>query len=192
MDLPTLSWTHGLFAVVLGAEGMQRLVELWVSKQRQQERGDASAPVREAAWFFMVLLHALLFVLPPLEILLLNRPFLWAVAGPALVALGLAKVLRWWALSTLGKAWNARIVRPNTVVAEGPYRFIRHPNYLVVIVELVAVPMVHTAWMSALVLTVMNGLVLLARIKKEEETLFSIPGYREAMGPKARFVPGVF
>ena len=193
MELPTLNWTHGLFALVLGAEGLQRLVELWVSKKRQVERGQSGvAPVREAAWYFMVLLHALLFVLPPLEIVAFNRPFLWAVAGPSLALLLFAKVLRYWALSTLGKSWNARVVKPNTVVAEGPYRFIRHPNYLVVIIELAVVPLLCTAYFSALFLSVMNALVLFARIRTEEETLFSIPGYREAMGGKARFLPGVF
>ncbi|MBI5495026.1 MAG: hypothetical protein HY904_08350 [Deltaproteobacteria bacterium] len=193
MSLTDLTWTHALFAAVLGVEGLQRLVELWVSRQRQVQRGkDGVAPVPETAWGFMILVHVLLFVLPPLEVLLLKRPFLWAVGGPALVLYALAKVLRWWALSTLGRSWNARIVKPNTVVAEGPYRFIRHPNYLVVITELAVIPLVHTAWLSAVVLSVVNGLVLFARIRKEEETLFSIPGYREVMGGKARFVPGLF
>lgn len=186
--LSSLTWTHALFAAVLAVEGMQRIGELIVSRRRQMER----PPVGENAWVPMVVLHALLFILPPAEVLFLGRPFSWAVAGPSLAVLALAKVLRWWALSTLGKAWNARIVKPVAVVAEGPYRFIRHPNYLVVITELVVVPMVHTAWMSALALTVFNALVLVSRIKKEEETLFSIPGYREAMENKARFVPGVF
>ncbi|MEW5854820.1 MAG: isoprenylcysteine carboxylmethyltransferase family protein [Myxococcota bacterium] len=191
--MPELTWTHALFVAVLGVEGLQRIVELIVSKKRQGERaGDGVKPVREAAWYFMVATHALLFIAPPLEVLVFNRPFSWSVGGPALLMLGLAKVLRWWALSTLGKSWNARVVAPSRVVAEGPYRFIRHPNYLVVITELAVIPLIHTAFLSAILLSVMNGLVLMARIKTEEETLFSIPGYREAMGNKPRFVPGLF
>ncbi len=191
--MPELTWTHLLFAAVLGVEGLQRLVELKVSKDRQDHRGSQGTnPVAERAWLWMVVTHSLLFVLPPLEVLAFHRPFVWAVAAPALALYGAAKVLRYWALSTLGKAWNARIVAPNTVVSGGPYRFIRHPNYLVVITELAVIPLVHTAWVSALVLSAMNAAVLVARIKREEETLFSIPGYREAMGHKARFLPGVF
>lgn len=193
LTLQDLSWTHGVFAAVLAVEALQRLVELKVSRDRQSDRAqDGVRPVGEWAWGVMVLVHTLLFVLPPLEVLLWARPFAWAVAGPALALYGLAKVLRWWALSTLGRAWNARIVKPNTVVAEGPYRFIRHPNYLVVITELAVIPLVHGAWVSSIILSLTNAVVLFARIRKEEQTLFSIPGYREAMGSKARFVPGIF
>lgn len=188
-----LGWSHALFALVLAAEATQRLVELWVSRARQKQRGTAGVqPVRETAWRFMVLTHALLFVLPPLEVLLLGRAWNWALAAPVLVLYALAKVLRVWALSSLGKAWNARIVKPTAVVAHGPYRFIRHPNYLVVITELAVIPLIHTAYLSAVVLSVINAAVLWARIGAEEKTLFSLPGYREAMGDKARFVPGLF
>jgi len=190
--MPTLTWTHGLFALVLGAEGLQRIVELLVSKARKSDRAtDGVKPVGETAWLFMVLTHALLFILPPLELLLFERAFSWTVAGPALVLLVGAKFMRYWALSTLGKAWNARVLKPNHVVQEGPYRFIRHPNYLVVITELMVVPLIHTCWLSSLFLTVLNGAVLNARIRTEEEMLFTLPGYKEAMGNKARFIPGL-
>lgn len=193
MDLSQLTWTHALFFAVLAVEGTQRVVELVVSKRRQNDRGQQGvAPVAEWAWALMVVVHSTLFILPPLEVLFFNRPFTWALAGPALALYAGAKVLRYWALSTLGKAWNARIVKPNAVVTEGPYAFIRHPNYLVVITELAVIPLIHGAWWSAAFLTVVNGIVLAARIPKEEETLFSVPGYREAMGSKARFVPGIF
>lgn len=193
MELPTLTWTHALFVAVLAVEGLQRIIELVVSKRRQQDRGQQGvAPVAEWAWALMVVVHTTLFIFPPMEVLAFNRPFSWGVAGPALALYGAAKVLRWWALSTLGKAWNARIVKPNAVVTEGPYAYIRHPNYLVVITELAVIPLIHGAWMSSLFLTVVNGIVLAARIPKEEETLFTVPGYREAMGNKARFFPGVF
>jgi methyltransferase len=184
---------HWVFLVVLVAEGGQRLFELLVSRRRQTEQAQSGVqPVRERAWYFMVATHALLFLAPPIEIIVMGRPFVWTVALPALAVLGLAKGLRYWALSTLGKSWNARVLAPHRVVTEGPYRFIRHPNYLVVVIELAVIPLVHSAWLSAVLLSVLNGMVLLARIQTEEKTLFALPGYREAMGPKARFVPGLF
>jgi methyltransferase len=190
--MPEITWTHVLFGAVLAIEGAQRIVELVVSKRRQEARaGEGTQTTRERVWLLMVITHVLLFVLPPLEVFLLHRPFLAEVGGPALVIYGLAKVLRWWALSTLGKSWNARVVAPNTVVSGGPYRFIRHPNYLVVIAELLVIPLVHTAYLSSLVLTVVNAVVLAVRIPTEEKVLFTIPGYREAMGGKARFIPGI-
>jgi methyltransferase len=77
-------------------------------------------------------------------------------------------------------------------VTTGPYRFIRHPNYVAVILEFAALPMAGGAWLSALVLSALNGLVLWDRIRDEERLLAAVPGYEEALGGRARFLPGLF
>jgi len=105
--------------------------------------------------------------------------------------LTLALVARVWTLRTLGKRWNVRIVQPDAVVHEGPYKYIRHPNYAVVITELFAIPLVHNAYWSCAFLTLANGLVLYFRIRSEEKVLFEVPQYKELMASKPRFFPSL-
>jgi methyltransferase len=80
-------------------------------------------------------------------------------------------------------------VAPDAVVTTGPYAYVRHPNYAIVIVELFALPLVHGAWITCAACTALNAIVLASRIPAEERVLSAIPGYREAMGDKPRFVP---
>jgi methyltransferase len=139
-----------------------------------------------------VVLHTLPFVLCPLEVIVFERPFSWPLFAVSSTALLLLAVARVWTLRTLGDMWNVRIVEPATVVVQGPYRFIRHPNYAVVIAELVFLPLAHGCWFTLAFLTGLNALVLFFRIRTEEQVLFTIPGYAEKMGPKKRFIPGLF
>jgi methyltransferase len=78
---------------------------------------------------------------------------------------------------------------PLGVVSDGPYRWVRHPNYAAVFVELIALPLIYTAWISALVAAVGNGLVLHSRLAVEDRMLLSDASYRAAMGNKPRFLP---
>jgi len=84
-----------------------------------------------------------------------------------------AQALRWWCIRTLGPQWNTRIiVVPGlALVGGGPYRFFRHPNYVAVVVEGVALPLVHSAWVTALVFTVLNAALLTVRIRVEDRAL---------------------
>ena len=105
-----------------------------------------------------------------------------------------ATVLRVWTLRTIGIAWNVRIVEPKaeTVVTSGPYAYIRHPNYVAVILEIAALPLFHSAWIPVIGLTLLNALVLFFRIRTEVATLMAVPAWRAAMASRARFVPGIF
>jgi methyltransferase len=140
----------------------------------------------------MVALHVALFAAPLCELAASRRrpraPLLWV---GALVG---ATALRWWSIRTLGAAWNVRAVVPADLrpVTSGPYRFVRHPNYVAVALEFVALPMAGGAWVSALVLSSLNALVLGDRIREEERLLARVPGYEEAFRGRARFVPWVF
>ena len=188
MNVATLA-----FVGLLLATGAMRLVELWVSVGRMRAR--RGALVEEPRLFpAMALLHAGLVAAPIAEVLLLQRTFSWSIGGPALAVLALASVLRIWTLSTIGGAWNVRVVRPadDAVATSGPYRFIRHPNYLCVILELAALPMVHGAWISAIALTAVNAAVLWVRIPTEEAELMQVAAWREAFADRPRLIPGVF
>ncbi len=158
-------------------------------RRTQAARARGEAPQAEPVFALMVVLHVLPFVLAPVEVIALDRPFrpvLFAVCALALAGLG---VLRVWTLRTLGARWNVRIVKPDAVVDDGPYRFIRHPNYAVVIGELFFLPLAHGAWITCLVVGALNAWVLSRRIPAEEEVLRSLPGYAERMGKKPRFLP---
>lgn len=102
--------------------------------------------------------------------------------------------LRWWVLGTLNKRWNARgaVPRQMEVATNGPYAFVRHPNYSVVAVELATLPAAFGLNWLAIVATVGNAALLTLRIREEEALLFELPGYAEHFGDKPRFVPGVF
>ena len=99
-----------------------------------------------------------------------------------------------WTLRTIGRSWNVRVVQPegDAIATTGPYRWIRHPNYLVVILEIAALPLVHSAWLAALGLTALNGFVLFHRIRTEEASLMEVPAWREAMADRTRLIPGIF
>ena len=74
-------------------------------------------------------------------------------------------------------------------MSDGPFRFVRHPNYVAVFVELAALPLVHGAWLTALAGSALHVLILRRRIALEEKVLLADAGYRAAMGPKPRFIP---
>lgn len=181
-----------VFAGLLAATGLMRLGELAVSVRRQRARPEA---VIAEGWLFpaMAALHTGLVVAPLAEVLLLDRPFLPAVGMLALLALLAATMLRIWTLASIGRAWNVRVVtpEPDAIATRGPYRFIRHPNYLVVILEIACLPLVHSAWISAVVLTLLNAVVLAHRIKTEELALLTVPAWRAAFANKARFIPWI-
>lgn len=85
-----------------------------------------------------------------------------------------AQLLRYWAITTLGPRWNTRIlVIPGLPpIQQGPYRYLRHPNYVAVTLELLVIPLIFNAWFTALVATLLNSALLgLIRIPHEEKAL---------------------
>ena len=139
----------------------------------------------------MVAAHVGLCTLPLLEVAV-RRP---RPRAPALWVglLAAATGLRWWSIRTLGASWNVRAVVPADLrpVAVGPYRFVRHPNYLAVALEFAALPMAGGAAWSALCLSLVNAVVLADRIRAEERLLAARPGYEEAFRGRARLIPGL-
>ncbi len=180
------------FALLLLAVGAARIAELMVAKRftsHADDRGEQPKP--EPIFKIMVFLHVLPFVLSPLEVLILQPKFYPALAGVSFAFLAIAGFMRIWTLSTLGRNWNVRIVSPEKVIQSGPYAFIRHPNYAIVITELFFIPLFGGAYFTCALLTLLNAFVLFKRIPAEEKVLFEMPGYADAFEKKARFIPGV-
>lgn len=179
------------FFILLGLVALSRLFELAVSRGRVKSLEKKARP--ELAYFAMIAVHVLLFVLPPIEVVVLARSAPLALMVPMLILVLGSTVLRIWCIRLLGPSWNTRGVVSSEVpiVTSGPYHYIRHPNYLAVITEIAALPLVHGAWISSLVLTLLNGFVLAQRIPREEEDLSSLKGYTEAFKALPRLIPGM-
>lgn len=162
-----------------------RLGELAWSRQNIASSG----PAREGTWSrrtypLMVGLHACVIILTAVRGS--SRPW----RGP-LAALLAVQPLRLWVLATLGHRWNTRAAVPESlaVVTGGPYRFVRHPNYTVVAVELTALPLAFRLPRLAAWAFLANALLLALRVREEEALLAARPGYRDHFARLPRFVP---
>jgi methyltransferase len=181
--------TRTYFGFLAGL-GLERLLELVRSRrnaQRMLQRGGIE--VGRSHYPAMVAVHGLFFPACALEVLLLRRPFRVASGLVALGATALAQALRYWAIGTLKDRWCTRIVfvPGEAPVVSGPYRYLRHPNYVAVAMELFAVPLIHGAWLSALVFSLSNAVLMAIRIPREEKALGR--RYREVFASKPRFLP---
>jgi methyltransferase len=164
----------GWFTLLVAAVAVERVVELvvsarhltWARSQGGVESGAGHYP-------FMAAVHTLLLVSCVVEVHAFDRPFLPWLGWPMLAVVAGTQALRWWCVRTLGRQWNTRIVVvPGlALVRRGPYRLLRHPNYVAVVVEVAALPLVHTAWLTALVFTLLNAVVLSVRIPAEQRAL---------------------
>lgn len=177
MQLDTRLFFLGLIALVIA----ERLAELVIARRNTRwalARGGVEAGAGHYPWIAVT--HALFLIACPLEVWLLDRPFHpWLAAG-MLSLLAAAMGMRYWVIATLGRRWTTRVIclpgRPP--ITSGPFRFVRHPNYLAVMFEFVALPLVHTAWLSALVFAALNAVLLAHRIRVEEEALSRHCDYR--------------
>ena len=137
---------------------------------------------------WMVLLHGGILVGAALEVMMLHRPLIPALAIPMGVLFVLANLLRWWVIRTLAGHWNVEVMASSRVgvVTSGPYRWVRHPNYVAVVVELFALPMMHTAWITALAGTAANLEILRRQAGVEDGVLMADPAYRADHGDRSR------
>ncbi|GAA4966030.1 isoprenylcysteine carboxyl methyltransferase family protein [Kineococcus glutinatus] len=163
------------FTVLIALTALERVAELVVSV-RNARWALSHGGVESGRRHFppMVALHTALLAGCLAEVHLADRQFLPALGWPALVLAVGSQVLRWWCIATLGPQWNTRvIVVPGlSLVRRGPYRWLRHPNYVAVVLEGVVLPLVHTAWITALVFTVLNAVLLFGfRIPVEQRAL---------------------
>src|SRR5271156_1610877 len=160
-----------LFILAVGAE---RLVELAVAQRNAAwSIAHGGKEFGRDHYLAMVSMHALLLVSCIVEVFALGRPFIPWLGWSMVALVVLSTVIRWWCVSVLGKHWNPRlIVIPDApLVRRGPYRWLHHPNYTVVAVEVAALPLVHSAWLTAIVFSLANAVVLNVRIRAENAAL---------------------
>jgi methyltransferase len=164
------------YTVLIAAVAAERIAELVVS-QRNLRWSRARGGVEFGARHYpaMVVLHTALLVACLAEAA--HREFLPALGWPMLAVVVAAQALRWCCIATLGRQWNTRVVvvPGGGRVTGGPYRYLRHPNYVAVVVEGIALPLVHTAWITALVFTALNAALLRTRITVENRALERLP-----------------
>lgn len=173
-----MSTSVALYLGLLGLTALERLVEVRVSNRHAAwsfarggvEHGRGHYP-------FMVVLHTGFLIGCAVEVVTLDRPFLLWLGGPMLAVALACQALRWWCITTLGERWNTRVILVPDLppVTGGPYRWIRHPNYLAVVLEGLALPLIHTAWVTAAVFTVLNAALLTVRIRVENRALDTLP-----------------
>jgi methyltransferase len=167
-----------LFTALIVAVGLERLAELVVSNRNAAwslsrggvETGQGHYPP-------MVVLHTGLLVGALAEVWLRRPEFSPGLGFTMLVLVVLSQALRWWCITTLGRRWNTRVIIVPGLppVTGGPYRFLSHPNYVAVVVEGFALPLVHSAWITAVVFTVLNAALLTVRIRTENAALRTLP-----------------
>ncbi|HYK91817.1 MAG TPA: isoprenylcysteine carboxylmethyltransferase family protein [Acidobacteriota bacterium] len=149
----------------------------WAREQGGVESGARHYPI-------MVGMHCLFYVSLVAEHHF--NPMGWNALWPLwLGILALVEALRVWLILSLGRFWNTRIIviPGGRRVAKGPYRFVRHPNYVVVTLEILLIPVICGAYLTALAFSIANALVLRTRIREEERAL------RQLAGPDTNFLP---
>jgi methyltransferase len=178
---------RGRTALVV-ATGVQRLVELRISARNRARSGPAEQAAR-STYPVMVAVHVALFAISawPRRGRRVSRP----VKLAALAGIAAATGLRLWVIRTLGTSWNvtAHVAPDGHFETGGPYRYVRHPNYVAVALEFACLPIAVGAIPEAAVLSLANAAVLVPRIRAEERLLDAIPGYRDAFRGVPRFLP---
>ena len=180
----------GPYLAFLAFFGAERIAELLLSRRNARIALARGGIESGASHFrFMAAVHALFLPACAAEVLFLHRPFPgalgWVCAGAAVAAQG----LRWWAIATLGWRWNVRVivVPAEPPVRGGPYRFLRHPNYVAVAVEMLSVPLAYGAFLCALIFSLLNLLLLRVRIRVEEAALGA--SWQREFSSVPRFIP---
>jgi methyltransferase len=160
------------YIALIALVGLERLAELVVAKRNLTwAKAHGGREYGFGHYPFMVVLHTALLVACLVEAS--HRPFNPALGWTMLVLVIAAQGLRWWCIAVLGPRWNTRIiVIPGLpLVHRGPYRWLSHPNYVAVVLEGIALPLVHTAWLTAISFTVVNAGLLWVRIRAENAAL---------------------
>lgn len=178
-------WDRGqLLWGTLALLALSRLCELWISQRNLARLRASGAPSRAASSAFeyalMVALHVVYLSAPPLELAFAGERGPRWPTGIAVLLIVLAQALRGWSIHALGPRWNARaVVAPSLgVVHDGPYRFMRHPSYLAVLVEFAALPWIAGTFVSGAALFLANALLLGRRIRQEQHLMAEVPGWR--------------
>lgn len=166
------------FTILVALVAVERVVELVVSKRNLRwSRDHGGVEYGHAHYPYMVALHVGLLVGCLVEVWVWQRPLIPALSLLMLVLVLASQALRWWCIATLGHRWNTLVVIVPGMprVTGGPYRWLSHPNYVAVVIEGIALPMVGFAWVTALVFTLLNIPLLMVRLRVENAALATLP-----------------
>jgi methyltransferase len=179
------------FLIVISIIVFQRIIELFIAKRNENWMKIQGAVEFGARHYkYLVVMHGSFFLSLTAEKVLLERglsplwPFIFCLFG-------LTQLIRVWVISSLGKFWNTKILvlANEKIVKKGPYRFVKHPNYFVVAMELVVVPLLFNAFYTALLFTILNALMMMVRIPEEEKALSTLTEYERTFQDANRFLP---
>jgi len=190
MDLSVIA-----FIALLLVVAALRIIELRISRNHQRAMVPHGAVlVKEPLYPWLVAVHTLVLIGAAVEVVALKRPFIPALAATMFAIFLAANLVRLWVIRTLGNHWNVQVMDSTSmgVITTGPFRFVRHPNYSAVFVEMISLPLIHTAWITAIFGAVGYLSVIAQRVPLEERALLANPEYRAAMAAKPRFLPGLF
>lgn len=184
--------TQWLFFLLVILLGIQRLAELRVSRRNERRilefGGQEHAP---GQFQVMRILHIAWFISMLAEVFGLHRPFIPGLALATGLLFLLGQALRYAAIYTLGPRWTVRVMTlPGAEpINQGIYRFVRHPNYVGVALEIFAVPLLHSAYLTAIIFSIANGFLLAWRIRTEEAALNQQNHYEQVFANRPRFLP---
>ncbi len=183
---------NGAYVFLVLAVAVQRGLEVRLSRMNESDlkaRGGTEHAAEQLP--FMFALHALWAISALLEVVLLQRPFHRWLALLALAVFCAGQALRFAAMRALGKRWTIKVITVSgePPVSTGVFRYLRHPNYLGVILEVAALPMIHTAYLTAIVFSVANAILLRRRVHAEERALAASSDYDERFRDRPRFWP---
>lgn len=166
------------FTILLVIVGIERIVELIISKRNLRwSFAQGGIEFGRSHYKYMVALHLFLLGGSLVEVWLVRPTLIPALSWVMLTLAIASQALRWWCIASLGQRWNTLviIIPGKPVCTNGPYKWFKHPNYLAVIIEGFALPLVGGAWMTALIFTILNAVVLNVRIRSENVALATLP-----------------
>ena len=170
--------SYSLFTLLILLVAVERIVELIVSKRNLRWSFDqGGVEYGRSHYKYMVALHVFLLSGCLIEVWVV-RPTIIPLFSWVMFAFALAsQALRWWCIATLGRRWNTLVVIIPSLPAihTGPYKWFKHPNYVAVVIEGFALPLVGSAWITALTFSLLNIFVLTARLRSENAALAMLP-----------------
>lgn len=183
-----------VFEIMFSLLILQRVSELIIAKRNERWMISIGAMIHGKNHYpFIVALHILFLLSLWSEVTMFNHELssIWIILLPLIV---FSQVIRYWAIFSLGKYWNTKIIIvPNQIIeSKGPYKFIRHPNYVAVALEIGLFPLLFHAYTTAIVFSFLNMLMMMIRIPIEEKALKNQTNYQKSFGIKSRFIPKRF
>ena len=164
-----------MFYIIISIVIIQRLTELMIAKRNEKWLiANGAVEYGKEHYKYIVFLHTMFFISMFIEFNIRGRHSEFSVINYLfLVIFIFMQVMRFWVLNSLGKYWNTKILRiPGSVlISKGPYGYFKHPNYIIVCCEIIAIPMIFDLYVTAIVFTVLNALILAVRIKEENKVL---------------------